>query len=43
MLLDENRHLREEVAGLREELAQAWGQLRALQRSQRRSGPRSAA
>ena len=38
-LLDENRRLRTEVAGLGEELAGAWGELRALQRQCRRTGP----
>ena len=39
MLLDENRRLREEVDGLREELAGAWGEVRALKRERRRTGP----
>ena len=39
MLLDENRRLHEELAGLREELAGAWGELRALQRQRQRTGP----
>jgi Family of unknown function (DUF6262) len=43
MLLDENRRLRAEVTGLREELAGAWGELRALQRQRRRTGPGRAA
>ena len=42
MLLDENRRLRVEVAGLREELAGAWGELRTLQRQRQRIGPRKA-
>jgi len=40
MLLDENRRLRAEVDGLREELAGAWGELRELKRQ--RTGPRNA-
>ena len=39
MLIDENRRLRTEVAGLGEELAGAWGELRALQRQCRGTGP----
>jgi hypothetical protein len=38
-LLDENRRLREQVDGLREELAGAWGEVRALTRERRRTGP----
>jgi hypothetical protein len=38
MLIDENRRLRTEVAGLRE-LAGAWGELRSLKRQCRRTGP----
>ena len=41
MLLDENRRLRAELDGLRDELAGAWGELRALQRQ--RTGPGKAA
>ena len=43
MLLDENRHLRQELVGLHDELAGAWGELRALQRERRRTGPGKAA
>ena len=39
ILLDENRRLREEVDGLREELAGAWGEVRALKRERWRTGP----
>ena len=39
MLIDENRRLREQVAGLREELTCAWGEVRALGRERRRTGP----
>jgi hypothetical protein len=39
MLLDENRRLRAEIAGLREELTGAWGELRALQRQRQHTGP----
>ena len=41
-LIDENRRLRAEVAGLRDELASAWGELRALGREHRRTGPGTA-
>ena len=43
MLLGENRRLRGEVAGLREELAAAWGEVRELKRERRRTGPGRAA
>ena len=39
MLLDENRRLKGEIAGLRDELASAWGELRALRRTRSRTGP----
>jgi hypothetical protein len=38
-LINENRRLRGEVLGLREELARAWGEVRALGRERRRTGP----
>jgi len=39
MLLDENRRLRQELEGLREELAGAWGEVWELTRARRRAGP----
>jgi hypothetical protein len=39
MLLQENRRLRQELEGLREELAGAWGEVRELTRERRRTGP----
>jgi hypothetical protein len=39
MLLDENRRLKGEIGGLRDELAGAWGELRALRRASGRTGP----